>query len=944
MKAFQIIVMVIILVFIIGGCSSGNNSPITANDTNQKSQLPLVDEIGEKNIHSLAGSWTMEFDPQSLEIKTTPKRDVLQHWNATDFIPTPVITVIGFDPITAILDVDVTITNPFAYDAYDVRLIVYTDNVGSRLKNEDNWTGLWDIPGGAKINPFKAYSNSGVNRVFEGLSEHTQRFQLYFPGGLTMLDFAIDASFPGNCLEPYEIKNFHQSTDLYESVGSECQIRVDVFDWQQDVSVVQLYCPAITGVITLDLIQDAAPRWNVTLINNTGAIAGHYVCYLLALSEGSGASTLYGEYEITVKSSTGYGEITGEILSPTCPVTGFVDGEMQDFTVTASNPPGGEPIVLYEVDWDYDGVSFNVMAENTDGIFPDCGPFSNPNCPVADPVSYMVAFRATDSNDPPNVKIFAECEIVVDSCCGLITGQVVSPACPVTGIVSGNLYNFQVSATSANGGEPVVWYEADWDYDGMTFDVDDAIYNGLFKNVSFMNPNCPSPTPVTYTVAFRATDSCNPPNREIFTTCDVTVDICCGPITGQILQPSCPVTDLYNGQSVDFIVTANSDNGGNPVISYQADWDYDGVFDVDAFNSNGIFNNVVFTNQNCPSTDPYIFTVAFRAVDVCNPPNNTVFATCEIQMTDCLGIFGNLKLTVNRDVPNAYGYPIDETGPWTLHWGPEQNAVQYAIYFDNDPSDGLLNAPQFVAATTELEYLVPSNHLPSNHNVEGITYEVRARSILDNPGSEYDVSEPAFIAVNGFETLADEDNNGEGWFGHCERNVATFNHRFYVTTNANTAHGDKHIRLPTYSGYTNRWIGLTKETPVVPDSSVRFLECSINFNVNAGFEDEILFGTCSTQPSYGWASPAQLEWSSVYSSGGYTGYNIDSPDVRTFFDNVPAGNNSWRFSSGLQAYLFGGDLNLDGNPTDPYVAIEFLHLDEPVGTTAEIDEIAIVIY
>lgn len=938
---FGLFIFPLIILF---GCSSHNTSLVAPDETNPDESVPIDSSVDNETNHVLLGAGTMRFNPETLEISTIPNREILEHWNVTPYISAPVYTVIFFDPLTGILDVDIEITNTYALDAYDIRIIIFSDSVGSRLKNADNLTELYDVAGGAIVNPFKAYSNSGVNRLFETLSTHSQRFQLFFPDGFTEIDFAIDASYPSNCKEPFEIKNFHQSKDLFEIVSSECTLTVDVYDWQQDVDSVQMYCPSITNTPLVSFTESDAPSWTYLLLNNTGAPAGNYICYILATSEGSGALALYGEFSIVVKSSTGFGEITGEVLSPECPLIGAVDGDTQDFTVQASNPPGGEAIVLYEMDWDYDGETFDVDAENVDGIFTECGPYANPNCPDPIPVSYMVAFRATDANVPPNIQIFATCEIVVDSCCGLITGSVIEPSCPAMGVVSGNPYDFTVQASSANHGDPITWYEADWDYDGVTFDVDDAIYNGVFENISFDNPNCPDNTPVIYTVAFRATDSCNPPNLTVFATCEINVDICCGPITGDIIEPVCPVTGIYDGQSIDFSVSATSDNGGNPIVSYQADWDYDGLFNVDSFNTDGIFEDVVFINPNCPSTDPYTFTVAFRAVDVCNPPNNTIFATCEVIIDDCLGIFGNLELTVNRDEPNDYGIPFDELEPWTLVWGPEQDAVQYAIYYDIDPTDGLTNNMQFVDATTELEFTLPAEHLPSDHFIEGYTYEIRARTEIDNPSSEYDTSESAFIAINGFETLTDEDNDGEGWFGNCERNVANFDHRFYVETSTETAHGDKHLRLPEYDGYTNRWIGITKLTYDVPDSDVRYLECSIYFNVEDTFEDEMIFGTCSTQPSYGWMNPSELEWSSVESGGDFTAYNLDNEDVRSFFDDVPAGNNSWRFASEPHTYLWGSDLNLDGNPFDAYAAIQFLHTDTPTGTTAQLDEIAIVIY
>ena len=224
------------------------------------------------------------------------------------------------------------------------------------------------------------------------------------------------------------------------------------------------------------------------------------------------------------------GPITGQVVSPTCPVTGVRDDGTVDFTVTASSANNGNPIVIYEADYDYNGVTFDVDASNTTGVFNDVGPFVNPNCPDPTPVTYTVAFRAKDSCLHPNTTIFATCDVTVDICCGPITGQINTPTCPISGISNNQAIDFTVSASSANGGDPIVKYEADWDYDGTTFDVDSTSTTGSFPNGGpFKNPNCPgSGDPATLTVAFRATDSCNPPNTTIFATCDVTVDICAG--------------------------------------------------------------------------------------------------------------------------------------------------------------------------------------------------------------------------------------------------------------------------------------------------------------------------------------------------------------------------------------------------------------------------------
>jgi hypothetical protein len=111
--------------------------------------------------------------------------------------------------------------------------------------------------------------------------------------------------------------------------------------------------------------------------------------------------------------------------------------------------------------------------------------------------------------------------------CGPISGQIDSPVCPVTGLTTGSIVPFAISASSANGGDPITLYEMDMDYDG-TFVADDSNATGLFNAGPFTPPApCDDNIPYSWTVAFRATDSCDPPNVALIATCEVTVSICC---------------------------------------------------------------------------------------------------------------------------------------------------------------------------------------------------------------------------------------------------------------------------------------------------------------------------------------------------------------------------------------------------------------------------------
>lgn len=67
------------------------------------------------------------------------------------------------------------------------------------------------------------------------------------------------------------------------------------------------------------------------------------------------------------------------------------------------------------------------------------------------------------------------------------------------------------------------------------------------------------------------------PEFATYQTFTATVVYGCGPITGSITTPVCPISGINSGQSVDFSAVASSDNGGDPVVLYEWDMDYDGI-------------------------------------------------------------------------------------------------------------------------------------------------------------------------------------------------------------------------------------------------------------------------------------------------------------------------------------------------------------------------------
>ncbi|MCD6217458.1 hypothetical protein J7L05_06320 [bacterium] len=194
-----ILLVSVLALFMLAGCSSDSTNPVISSETQNQTNLPIIDTSEGESSRGFLGLWNVEFDTESLTAKVTENREANLHYNITPFV-TPVIIVNHYDPIMQIVDVDVALTNTAGFSAWDVRLIVMTDNVGHRLVNPDCWTALYDQPGGMPINPFVAYAQGVPNREFMNLATHKANAVIHLPGGNPNVTFAFDSSLGTNCM------------------------------------------------------------------------------------------------------------------------------------------------------------------------------------------------------------------------------------------------------------------------------------------------------------------------------------------------------------------------------------------------------------------------------------------------------------------------------------------------------------------------------------------------------------------------------------------------------------------------------------------------------------------------------------------------------------------------------------------------------------------------
>jgi len=355
------ILMLVIAVISLSGCSRSDKLPTIPAQMDDLSLLSLGDDAGEIPNHQILGLWDVAIEPyidreedapsfaRQQGFTIVPNRQLAYHFNVTPWIPAPHIKLISYDKQTKIVYLDMTITNPFAIYGYDVRLIVYTDSIGHKLTNADDWTSLYDLPGGFPINPFKAYAKSQANHKFDGQTQYTERCNIYLPDGDLHFTIAIDASYPTNCEEPYELTNFTQGIIL-DQLGSSTELEVTAHSWSNDVNSVRLYCPQITGTALVSFNPIDSEKWGITLTNSTGAQSGNYFGYLIATTSKSGSLALYDEVTIKITPlNSGWARTWG----------GVGDDEAQDVAVDDDGN-------IYSTGGFMSTVDFNPDAEGED--------------------------------------------------------------------------------------------------------------------------------------------------------------------------------------------------------------------------------------------------------------------------------------------------------------------------------------------------------------------------------------------------------------------------------------------------------------------------------------------------------------------------------------------------------------------------------------------------
>jgi len=269
------------------------------------SPAPIHERTMSEAGRLLQGVFDVTIDLQNETVSVSLNRAVEAHYDVTQFLFPPhcpdcfSIRIIELDWDNRTVTADVTVRNfTAALTGYDVRGIVYTSS-DFILENPYAYTLLHAPSGITDPVGFRAFDTADPERAMAPVELATETFIIGFPPDVNFmrLTYAIDASWPEHCQEPYEITAFQQEP-LDIIPGSDATISVTVQDWQEDVAQVTINTDILGGT-QVNLDQTTDETWSGTIENVLGVGIGDYPVMIAARSESS-VIYLYQQVEIEI--------------------------------------------------------------------------------------------------------------------------------------------------------------------------------------------------------------------------------------------------------------------------------------------------------------------------------------------------------------------------------------------------------------------------------------------------------------------------------------------------------------------------------------------------------------------------------------------------------------------------------------------------------------------
>ncbi|MCD6216296.1 PKD domain-containing protein [bacterium] len=392
-------ILLVLLLAVFAGCSSSSSLPTQPDNP----QIPSADTQTDKLSLLYEGTFDIDLETQTITQIENRQSDFI--YDITGFLPDKcpggcfrfaIVGVVG-----TVLEIELTLENPLTIQVYDAR-VMYLNLFGKTVLNPDSYTDFMGTPI-TGIYPFTAFAKEDPNRAFPvgpGGMDTVTMFLDFPPGSPSAVNYAITAHLPGMTAEPYEISEMSQTGTLTTTGGS-ATIRCKVDDHQDNISAVYMNSIPFTGNPVQLTFND--PYYEVEISNTQGAPEGTYNQLIMALSPNGQNISTYNYVEINVSQASG--DLVACFTVDPDEVRMEIDPTVY-FDGSCSHDDGGYDIVLYEWDFDWDGVPGNFTVDDSTTTPPT-------NWTYTAPGTYLAGLRVTNNASPAETSPIFSDEIIV---------------------------------------------------------------------------------------------------------------------------------------------------------------------------------------------------------------------------------------------------------------------------------------------------------------------------------------------------------------------------------------------------------------------------------------------------------------------------------------------------------------------------------------------------
>ena len=373
---------------------------------------------------------------------------------------------------------------------------------------------------------------------------------------------------------------------------------------------------------------------------------------------------------------------------------------------------------------------------------------------------------------------------------------------------------FDGNSSYASQGHNIIKYEWDFDYDGITFDVQAT---GAFVEYSYPRMNVTGSGEdmiiIPYTVALRVTDDSNPAETDIATG-NATLSF----------QNNAPIADaggpyystLINDAPVPVTITGNSFDPDIPcdeVVTYKWDTDGDGLFGSDDTDG-GLCNGSECEGSTITIVDSYwsfgeSVIIGLRVIDSYGLVSNASETT--VQIDEVNNIPPTIHEVIIDDVVSGdaffeFSVSHPDKTPQTFDCSFYINDIEVAVY---DKDDNLMTQIDYNGSNTVQNYI---GYFDATAFSDGFyTYTLKVVVTTSDNRTSYHTTRPFSIdntPPSNPTTCSDTGSTSEEcttdndpdftWSGASDNYSNKLDYYFYWGTDSS---GESITNLTTYNGY-----------------------------------------------------------------------------------------------------------------------------------------------